>query len=116
MAVEVEAAEDADADEGFVHPIFRVAPAVDIWSDTLGNYRYQAEVAAQICVALLTQGFVESVVCEWHEDFVVSYADGSVELVSVKHRGKRRNPWNVRICARTEGSRTSSTDGVRATA
>ncbi|MFE5558320.1 dsDNA nuclease domain-containing protein [Streptomyces sp. NPDC056544] len=68
---------------------------MDIGSDTLGNYRYQVEVAAQICVALLTQGFVESVVCEWHEDFVVSYADGSVELVSVKHRGKRRNPWNV---------------------
>ncbi|MCG7203668.1 dsDNA nuclease domain-containing protein [Streptomyces arenae] len=44
---------------------------------------------------LLTQNSVESVVCEWHEDFVVSFADGSVELVSVKHRGKRRNPWNV---------------------
>ncbi|MEW1633654.1 dsDNA nuclease domain-containing protein [Streptomyces sp. NPDC093801] len=95
MAVEVEAAEDADADEGFVHPIFRMAPHEDSGSDTLGNYRYQAEVAAQICVALLTQDSVESVVCEWHEDFVVSYANGSVELVSVKHRGKRRNPWNV---------------------
>ncbi|MEU9994027.1 dsDNA nuclease domain-containing protein [Streptomyces sp. NPDC050848] len=95
MAVEAEAAEDAESDEGFVHPIFRVAPQEDSGSDTLGNYRYQAEVAAQICVALLTQESVESVVCEWHEDFVVSYAGGSVELVSVKHRGKRRNPWNV---------------------
>ncbi|WP_407836244.1 dsDNA nuclease domain-containing protein [Streptomyces sp. DSM 116496] len=95
MAVEAEAAEDAESDEGFVHPVFRVAPQEDSGSDTLGNYRYQAEVAAQICVALLTQESVESVVCEWHEDFVVSYAGGSVELVSVKHRGKRRNPWNV---------------------
>ncbi|MEU2911937.1 dsDNA nuclease domain-containing protein [Streptomyces massasporeus] len=48
-----------------------MAPQEDSGSDTLGNYRYQAEVAAQLCVALLTQDSVESVVCEWHEDFVV---------------------------------------------
>ncbi|MFJ6755355.1 dsDNA nuclease domain-containing protein [Streptomyces sp. NPDC091273] len=48
-----------------------------------------------MCIALLTQDSVESVVCEWHEDFVVSHTDGLAELVSVKHRGKRRNPWNV---------------------
>ncbi|MFD9288433.1 dsDNA nuclease domain-containing protein [Streptomyces sp. NPDC060030] len=86
---------DEESDEGFVHRIFREAPQEDSGSDTLGNYRYQAEVAAQMCIALVTQDFVESVVCEWHEDLVVSYADGSVELVSVKHRGKRRAPWNV---------------------
>ncbi|MFF8837293.1 dsDNA nuclease domain-containing protein [Streptomyces sp. NPDC015130] len=95
MADEAEAAESDESDEGFVHPIFRLAPHEDSGSDTLGNYRYQAEVAAQMCVVLLTEDSVESVVCEWHEDFVVSYADGFVELVSVKHRGKRRNPWNV---------------------
>lgn len=49
------------------HPIFRVAHQEDSGSDTLGNYRYQAEVADQICVALLTQDSADSVVCEWHE-------------------------------------------------
>ncbi|MFJ5265602.1 dsDNA nuclease domain-containing protein [Streptomyces sp. NPDC088387] len=84
-----------DDDDDFVHPIFRSAPGEDSGSDTLGLYRFQAEIAAQACLAMLTHEDIEYVVCEWHEDFVVGFKDGRVELVSVKHRQYRRTLWNV---------------------
>ena len=109
---------DEDDDEGFVHRIFRMAPKEDSGSDTLGNYRYQAEVAAQACIAMLTEDRIDSVVCEWHEDFVIAYADGSVELVSVKHRTKRRIPWSVALLCADGGlahlfDRWRACDGAR---
>jgi hypothetical protein len=93
----VDAAEagSAEASEVFTHPIFQLAPGEDSGSDTLGRYRYQAEVAARDCLAMLTEDGIEYVVCEWHEDFVVAYVDGSVELVSVKHREQDQGTWSV---------------------
>jgi hypothetical protein len=56
-----------------------LAPEEDSGSDTLGRYRYQAEVAARDCLAMLTQVAIDFVVCEWQEDFVVAWTDGSVD-------------------------------------
>ncbi|MET8514376.1 dsDNA nuclease domain-containing protein [Streptomyces sp. NPDC005077] len=81
--------------DDFVHPIFRLAPGEDGGSDTLNLYRFQAEVAARACLAMLTQDEIDFVVCEWHEDFVIGFKDGGVQLVSVKHRQYRRTLWNV---------------------
>lgn len=80
---------------GAAHALFDLAPEEDSGSDTLGRYRYQAEVAARDCLAMLTQEAIDFVVCEWHEDFVVAWIDGSVELVSVKHRERTRGPWTL---------------------
>lgn len=55
----------------------------DSGPDTLGRYRYQAEIAAQDCLSRFEQEAIDYVVCEWHEDFVVAWAGGSMELVSV---------------------------------
>ncbi|MEU4041204.1 dsDNA nuclease domain-containing protein [Streptomyces antibioticus] len=90
--VAVDAGDDAD---DFVHPIFQRAPGEDGGTDTARLYRYQAEVAAQACLAMLTRDEIEYVVCEWHEDFVIAFKNGSVELVSVKHRQYHRTLWNV---------------------
>ncbi|MFJ4866482.1 dsDNA nuclease domain-containing protein [Streptomyces sp. NPDC088748] len=90
--VTVDAADDAD---DFVHPLFRQAPGEDAGTDTSRLYRYQAEVAAQACLAMLTRDDIEYVVCEWHEDFAIAFKDGAVELVSVKHRQYHRPLWNV---------------------
>ncbi|MER6492913.1 dsDNA nuclease domain-containing protein [Streptomyces griseorubiginosus] len=81
------------------HSIFDLVPEEDSGSDTLGRYRYQAEVAARDCLAMLTQDAIDFVVCEWHEDFVVAWSDGSVELVSVKHREEDQGTWSlVNLC------------------
>lgn len=88
-------AEAAGSREGFEHPIFRLAPKEDDGSRTSGLYRYQAEVAARFCLAMLTQESVDYIVCEWHEDFVIAFCDGAVELVSVKHRQHDQGPWTL---------------------
>ncbi|MGW2684598.1 dsDNA nuclease domain-containing protein [Streptomyces sp. NPDC001414] len=83
--------------------IFDLAPEEDSGSDTLGRYRYQAEVAARDCLAMLTQDAIDFVVCEWHEDFVVAWTDGSVELVSVKHREGTQGPWTLAELCKSGG-------------
>ena len=89
----------ANSPEGATHPIFGVVPGEDSGSDTLGRYRYQAEVAARDCLAMLTQDVIDFLVCEWHEDFIIAFTDGSVELVSVKHREEDQGPWTlVELC------------------
>lgn len=88
---------------GFSHAIFGLAPGEDSGSETLGRYRYQAEVAARDCLAMLTQDTIEFVVCEWHEDFVVAFEDGSVELVSVKHREEDQGTWSITELCKSGG-------------
>ncbi|MFF7756026.1 dsDNA nuclease domain-containing protein [Streptomyces sp. NPDC007971] len=83
--------------------IFDIVPEEDSGSDTLGRYRYQAEVAARDCLVMLTQDTIDSVVCEWHEDFVVVWTDGSVELVSVKHREETQGPWTLAELCKSGG-------------
>ncbi|MFF5523447.1 dsDNA nuclease domain-containing protein [Streptomyces coeruleorubidus] len=62
----------------------------------MGRHRYQTEVAARGCLAMLTQDAIDFAVCAWHEDFVVAWTDGYVELVSVKHReGAQPGPWTL---------------------
>lgn len=78
-----------------IPPALSSVPAEDSGSETLGRYRYQAEVAARECLAMLTQERIAYIVCEWHEDFVVVYDDGTMCLVSVKHRELSQNPWTV---------------------
>ncbi|WP_424921725.1 dsDNA nuclease domain-containing protein [Streptomyces sp. wa1] len=95
MAVVDVTADAVNNADDFVHPIFQRAPGEDGGTDTSRLYRYQAEVAAQACLAMLTRDEIEYVVCEWHEDFAIAFKDGAVELVSVKHRQYHRTLWNV---------------------
>ncbi|MFG2794664.1 dsDNA nuclease domain-containing protein [Streptomyces sp. NPDC048419] len=90
---------EPDGPNGSAQAPFELAPEEDSGSDTLGRYRFQAEVAAWDCLAMLTQDTIDFVVCEGHEDFVVAWADGSVELVSVKHREESQGTWPlVKLC------------------
>ncbi|GAB1331631.1 dsDNA nuclease domain-containing protein [Streptomyces sennicomposti] len=94
-AERVETATGLSGPNGSGHPIFGLSPGEDSGSDTLARYRYQAEVATRDCLAMLTEDAIEFVVCEWHEDFVVAFTDGSVELVSVKHREENQGTWSL---------------------
>lgn len=85
----------AEGPKEFEHPIFRIPPKEDKGSRTLGLYRYQAEVAARFCLAMLTQDTIDYIVCEWHEDFIIAFSDGAVELVSVKHRQHDQGVWTI---------------------
>ncbi|MFD8652324.1 dsDNA nuclease domain-containing protein [Streptomyces mirabilis] len=102
-AEDVGAPPEPDGPNGSELTIFDLAPEEDSGSDTLGRYRYQAEVAARDCLAMLTQDAIDFVVCEWHEDFVVAWTDGSVELVSVKHREGTQGPWTLAELCKSGG-------------
>lgn len=85
------------------HQIFGLSPEEDSGSETLARYRYQAEVAARDCLVMLTQDAIDYVVCEWHEDYVVACTDGSIELVSVKHREDDQGPWTLAELCKSGG-------------
>ena len=82
----------------------RATPTDDAGARTADLYHWQAAMAATDGLALLTRllsddwspdgGEVASIVCEHHEDWMIDI-DGSVELVSAKHREATTGPWST---------------------
>jgi len=70
-------------------------PPEDTGSATQSRYRYQWNCTATACIAMLVEDNITSITCEWHEDYVISFRDGCLELVSVKHREPDRGPWSL---------------------
>ncbi|MFD8289148.1 dsDNA nuclease domain-containing protein [Streptomyces lavendulae] len=68
-------------------------PEEDSGSDTASRYNFQYQCAARHCFAMLEDAMLTSIVCEWHVDYVLIYADGVNELVSVKHREPSQGLW-----------------------
>ncbi len=88
-------------------------PPEDSGAQTQSRFRFQHECTARSCVGMLVLDRVASVVCEEHEDFVVIYADGAVELVSVKHRENSKGPWTFARSARKVVSGICTAAGLR---
>jgi hypothetical protein len=78
-------------------------PAEDSGAQTQDRYYWQAQCAARMCIAMLTQQQIDQVVCEWHEDHVVVFADGQLEFVSCKHRESSRGTWSLGDLCRIGG-------------
>ncbi|MET7517649.1 dsDNA nuclease domain-containing protein [Streptomyces sp. NPDC005480] len=79
--------------ESNLTPSLQEEPAEDAGTQTASRYFFQYQCAARHCFSLLTQTDLESVICEWHTDFILSYIDGRNELISVKHREPHLGPW-----------------------
>jgi hypothetical protein len=60
---------------------------------TRARFRYQDECVALRCIANLLSGHVIAVVVEWSTDYIALFGNGSVELVSVKHRDPGQGEW-----------------------
>jgi Cap4 dsDNA endonuclease len=78
-------------------------PPEDAGSTTQSRYRYQWNCTATACIAMLVEDTISSITCEWHEDYVISFRDGRLELVSVKHREPDRGPWPLTELCNTGG-------------
>lgn len=78
-------------------------PPEDAGSATQSRYRYQWNCTAMACIAMLVEDNITSITCEWHEDYVISFRDGCLELVSVKHREPDRGPWSLTELCNTGG-------------
>lgn len=70
-------------------------PREDVGAATQSRYRYQWECTAATCIAMLVEEDIIGVTCEWHEDYVISYRQRRLELVSVKHRQPDGGPWSL---------------------
>lgn len=57
-------------------------------------YEYQYHQAANATLLLL-DGEVQSVYCEWHDDFVMESAGADYEFHQVKTRTKKNGPWRI---------------------
>ncbi|MCW2983434.1 MAG: sle2 [Conexibacter sp.] len=68
------------------HLSLQTAPVDDSGTGTQDRYHYQHHCTARLVFAMLGAPDVTLVVCETHEDAMVFYDDGIVELVSIKHR------------------------------
>lgn len=62
---------------------------------TRRRYRYQDECVALRCIANLESEEVKAVVVEWSADYVALLADGTREIVSVKHRDPGQGEWTI---------------------
>jgi hypothetical protein len=72
------------------------APRDDVGADTMGRFRYQAELAARFAIAMLAGEPVDRIFCELHEDYVVVFSDGRPPcLVSVKHLEPSQPRWTL---------------------
>ncbi len=81
-------------------PAFTTTPTDDVGAETLDRFRYQAHLVARACVAMILDQRVAAVICEWHEDYIVQFANGASEIVSVKHHDGSQINWTVRqLCA-----------------
>lgn len=77
-----------------------VAPEEDSGAETLDRYLYQAHLVAARCASLLLEGRIKAIICEWHEDYIVQFANGPSELVSVKHHDGDQPHWTIaKLCA-----------------
>ncbi|MFP5489590.1 MAG: dsDNA nuclease domain-containing protein, partial [Acidimicrobiia bacterium] len=77
-------------------PTVTVGPTDDVGADTLDRFRYQAHLIARACVAMVDDRRISAVICEWHEDYVIQFANGPSEIVSVKHHDGSQSHWTVR--------------------
>lgn len=75
--------------------LFSLRPTEDSGASTQSRFWFQVQVIARSCVLMLTRPEIVAVLCEWHEDFVEIYQDGSVVLVSCKHREPTQGPWSL---------------------
>jgi Cap4 dsDNA endonuclease len=89
----------AGTTESSIGPLFD-RPETDEGAETQARFRFQHHCAARRAVSLLVRPTIQSLVCEWHDDYLVLYGDGTQELVSVKHRESSLGAWTVaQLCS-----------------
>lgn len=86
----------ADGDPTLEDQAVEQPPLDDIGADTLGRFRYQAELVARFAIAMLAGEPIDRIFCELHEDYVVMFSDSRKPcLVSVKHLESSQPRWTV---------------------
>ncbi|EMO5475031.1 DUF4297 domain-containing protein [Pseudomonas aeruginosa] len=66
--------------------------------DTIHRFKAQFKAASLECLALLEDGTIERIFCDYHEDYVVKLVDGGnthYRFVQVKTKTKQNHLYNI---------------------
>lgn len=81
--------------DGPPDPVTDTPPSDDAGAQAQDRFDYQVHLATGRCARMLVDREIVSVICEWHEDYVVQYRTAPSELVSVKHLEASQARWTV---------------------
>lgn len=81
--------------DGPADPVLETEPSDDAGALAQDRFDYQVHLATARCAWMLVDDEIVSVICEWHEDYVVQYRTAPSELVSVKHLEASQARWTV---------------------
>lgn len=70
-------------------------PPDDAGAEAQARFQYQVDLAAAACLQMLAGEPIEEVICEWHEDYIVTWAGYARELTSVKHLEGDQARWTL---------------------
>lgn len=75
--------------------VVETPPLDDAGALAQDRFDYQVHLATARCARMLVDDEIASVICEWHEDYVVQYRRAPSELVSVKHLEGSQPRWTL---------------------
>lgn len=78
-------------------------PTEDSGAETSDRYHYQHCCAASRLLSAVSADEDCTLICEWHEDFLVIRRGQSIEAVSIKHREVHRPPWTISSLSSEDG-------------
>jgi hypothetical protein len=75
--------------------VIEETPPDDAGAEAQARFQYQIELATAACLQMLAGEPIEEVICEWHEDYIVTWAGYPRELTSVKHLEGDQARWTL---------------------
>ena len=76
--------------------MIEVGPPDDAGAEAQARFAYQVDLAASVCLQMLAGEPIDEVICEWHEDYIVTWSGHPRELNSVKHLEGDQARWTLR--------------------
>jgi hypothetical protein len=76
--------------------LIEATPQDDAGAEAQARFEYQVDLATCSCLQMLAGESIDEVICEWHEDYVVTWSGHPRELTSVKHLERDRPRWTMR--------------------
>lgn len=75
--------------------LIEVSPPDDAGAEAQARFAYQVDLAASVCLQMLAGEPIDEVICEWHEDYIVTWSGYPRELTSVKHLEGDQARWTL---------------------
>lgn len=76
--------------------MIEATPPDDAGAEAQARFKYQVDLATCSCLQMLAGESIDEVICEWHEDYVVTWSGRPRELTSVKHLEGDQPRWTMR--------------------